>query len=171
MRKLKKCRQCGKKLGKSRFNIHSKKVSGRDHICRACRQIRNLNRRAHKLGHKGYIKKDEVQAQYEYQKGVCYYCGEPMRRMRFTLDHVIPLSRGGYHDITNIVCACNMCNSRKDAMSEDKAMRVIHSDGKLSWCRFCDTVKPSNHFRVDKEEKFGLSWTCRQCEFEFSQAY
>lgn len=33
--------------------------------------------------------------------------GEP------TLDHIIPLSRGGTHDIDNLVLACKSCNSRR----------------------------------------------------------
>jgi 5-methylcytosine-specific restriction endonuclease McrA len=42
----------------------------------------------------------------------CAYCGETKP---LTRDHVIPLSRGGSDDISNIVPACRSCNSRKNA--------------------------------------------------------
>ena len=40
----------------------------------------------------------------------CAYCGE---QGKLTLDHVVPLSRGGDHTLTNILPACSTCNSRK----------------------------------------------------------
>jgi 5-methylcytosine-specific restriction endonuclease McrA len=40
----------------------------------------------------------------------CEYCGS---RDNLTMDHVIPLCRGGAHDILNIVPACHSCNSKK----------------------------------------------------------
>jgi 5-methylcytosine-specific restriction endonuclease McrA len=43
----------------------------------------------------------------------CQYCGEPFSRNSLTLDHVIPISRGGRTNWENIVTACNPCNSRK----------------------------------------------------------
>ncbi len=47
------------------------------------------------------------------QKGVCYYCNRKVGRDRLTMDHVVPLSRGGKSRKGNIVAACKECNSRK----------------------------------------------------------
>ena len=44
--------------------------------------------------------------------GRCVYCKE---RAATTLDHVIPLTRGGVHAVFNLVGACVSCNSRKNA--------------------------------------------------------
>lgn len=41
----------------------------------------------------------------------CAYCGKKTRKL--TQDHVIPVSRGGFHTASNIVPACQSCNSRK----------------------------------------------------------
>ena len=40
----------------------------------------------------------------------CFYCGS---KSKITLDHVIPVSRGGRHSIGNLVSACGSCNSSK----------------------------------------------------------
>lgn len=50
----------------------------------------------------------EIQAAYNFQ---CVYCGRKMKRL--TQDHITPLSQGGNHTATNIVPACQTCNSRK----------------------------------------------------------
>jgi 5-methylcytosine-specific restriction endonuclease McrA len=43
--------------------------------------------------------------------GSCFYCEAKVTKL--TLDHVIPLSRGGTHSIGNLVGACSTCNSSK----------------------------------------------------------
>jgi 5-methylcytosine-specific restriction endonuclease McrA len=43
----------------------------------------------------------------------CSYCGQSSG----TLDHVVPLSRGGAHAWANLTAACHHCNSRKSDLS------------------------------------------------------
>lgn len=43
----------------------------------------------------------------------CLYCGYKFSRSNLTMDHVVPISRGGKTEWTNIVAACNSCNSTK----------------------------------------------------------
>lgn len=45
--------------------------------------------------------------------GVCHYCGRQVGRDRLTMDHVVPLSRGGKSKKGNVVPACKECNNRK----------------------------------------------------------
>ena len=47
------------------------------------------------------------------QKGECYYCHRKVGRNSLTMDHVLPLSRGGKSRKGNIVPACKQCNSKK----------------------------------------------------------
>lgn len=44
------------------------------------------------------------------QRGRCFYCDQPEPT---TLDHLIPLVRGGRHSIGNLVWACRTCNTSK----------------------------------------------------------
>jgi len=54
---------------------------------------------------------NEIKARY---RNCCAYCG--MRFARLTMDHVIPLSKGGRHIAENIAPACRLCNGRKTNM-------------------------------------------------------
>ena len=55
--------------------------------------------------------------------GLCAYCGKLM--LEPTMDHVVPLSKGGSHTYDNIVPACLSCNSRKRASSADSFLRKL----------------------------------------------
>lgn len=47
----------------------------------------------------------------------CQFCGRSEDQLGFreclTRDHLLPLSRGGTNDWTNVVTACSTCNTRK----------------------------------------------------------
>ena len=47
------------------------------------------------------------------QKGVCHYCGNNVGPKNITMDHIVPLSRGGKSKKGNIVPACKECNNKK----------------------------------------------------------
>lgn len=47
------------------------------------------------------------------EPGVCYYCGREVGRENLTMDHIVPLSRGGTSTKGNIVACCKECNNRK----------------------------------------------------------
>jgi len=44
----------------------------------------------------------------------CQYCGEPLTMQTGTIDHIVPQSRGGRHEWTNIVASCKPCNNKKN---------------------------------------------------------
>lgn len=50
-------------------------------------------------------------AVFERDDYTCQYCGE--RAGKLECDHVIPVSRGGHHHITNLITACFTCNRAK----------------------------------------------------------
>ncbi|WP_456434260.1 HNH endonuclease [Thermosulfuriphilus sp.] len=45
--------------------------------------------------------------------GRCHYCGRRVHPSELTMDHVIPLSRGGVSVKENLVPACKECNTKK----------------------------------------------------------
>ena len=46
-------------------------------------------------------------------KGVCHYCGKSVAPKDLTLDHVVPVARGGRSTKGNCVPACKDCNNQK----------------------------------------------------------
>ena len=51
--------------------------------------------------------------QQQIQRGVCHYCGKQMGAAALTLDHVVPVARGGTSTKGNVVPACAACNAEK----------------------------------------------------------
>lgn len=49
-------------------------------------------------------------------QGKCYYCGVQVPPKELTLDHVVPLVRGGTSTRGNCVPACKSCNSQKQSL-------------------------------------------------------
>ncbi len=45
--------------------------------------------------------------------GICYYCGGKFKVMELTMDHLIPIVRGGRSVPGNLVPACKECNNKK----------------------------------------------------------
>ncbi len=46
-------------------------------------------------------------------RGICYHCEKKFPVEELTMDHLIPLSRGGRSTKKNIVVSCKQCNSLK----------------------------------------------------------
>jgi len=58
------------------------------------------------------------QSVHNRSKGACHYCGRTKGLL--TVDHVVPLARGGSWHISNLVGACSKCNSLKGNMSAEE---------------------------------------------------
>lgn len=46
-------------------------------------------------------------------EGVCHWCGREVPPRELTMDHVVPLVRGGRTQKANVVPACAECNAKK----------------------------------------------------------
>ena len=46
-------------------------------------------------------------------KGTCHYCRRPAPPRELTMDHVVPLVRGGRSTKGNVVPCCKECNTQK----------------------------------------------------------
>lgn len=48
--------------------------------------------------------------------GVCHYCQRRLGPAALTMDHIVPLGRGGRSTRGNLVPACKACNTRKQSL-------------------------------------------------------
>jgi 5-methylcytosine-specific restriction endonuclease McrA len=67
------------------------------------------------------VEKISRQAIIERDNSTCYLCHRHLKPTEITLDHVIPLVRGGTHTADNLRVACRSCNCRKGAKLLDQA--------------------------------------------------
>ena len=49
----------------------------------------------------------------ELAKGTCHYCGGRFKPSELTMDHVVPIIRGGFTRKSNVVTCCKACNNKK----------------------------------------------------------
>jgi len=60
----------------------------------------------------------------------CEYCSKPLTRDIATLDHVRPVSKGGYDRLRNCVLACRECNQRKGNMSREQFLTLLEHEAR-----------------------------------------
>jgi len=65
-------------------------------------------------------------------QGLCHYCGKHFKPAQLTMDHVVPLARGGTSTKGNIVPACHDCNKKKQLGTpvEELMNELNHHDEK-----------------------------------------
>ncbi|MBF0111111.1 MAG: HNH endonuclease [Desulfamplus sp.] len=49
-------------------------------------------------------------------QGICYYCGANFPPKELTMDHIVPISRGGKSVKNNVAPCCKTCNTKKRTM-------------------------------------------------------
>ncbi|XEC97628.1 HNH endonuclease [Paenibacillus tarimensis] len=62
---------------------------------------------------------------FERDDFTCQYCGS--RRM-LAVDHIVPESRGGSIEKSNLITSCNICNSHKGSRTPEEACMELQSD-------------------------------------------
>jgi hypothetical protein len=74
-----------------------------------------------------HIKREKLKArelketQWWKQKlaaGICHYCEQKFEKELLTMDHLIPIGRGGHSTKGNVVVACKDCNSKKQSLTD-----------------------------------------------------
>lgn len=76
------------------------------------RRVSNQNRRARKVLNGGSFTAKEWENLCKAHRNECAHCGTGDK---LTIDHIIPISKGGTGRISNIQPLCKSCNSRKGA--------------------------------------------------------
>ena len=111
------CRNCEKIVRKNYYLTHRQSEISRVSNWHKSTQQGKARRKRARLNRQALVRNAESKfiTHKEFKKLAttpCFYCGSTTD---LTLDHVIPLSRGGRHSIGNLVSACNMCNATKNA--------------------------------------------------------
>ena len=71
---------------------------------------------------------------YIRDRNRCQYCGRKFPTSDLSLDHVIPISRGGKSTWENVVCACLNCNVRKGSkLVHESGMDLIRQPARPKW--------------------------------------
>lgn len=91
---------------------------------RAQIRARSQNRRARLIG-AGKLTTKMIQEVYEanirrYSRLTCYLCGGSVEFGADSLDHRIPLARGGTNQVNNLEIAHRSCNSQKHILTEEE---------------------------------------------------
>lgn len=69
---------------------------------------------------KNDVKTDKHSILMRETNGTCIYCGNPLAPPGVTYDHILPRSLGGRGNISNLVVACQTCNSRRSSIPVDE---------------------------------------------------
>ena len=67
----------------------------------------------------------ERSAVYTKTEGHCAICGKFVPYTEFTVDHIVPLAKGGSNDISNLQCACGVCNRIKQDILPEELMEKL----------------------------------------------
>jgi 5-methylcytosine-specific restriction endonuclease McrA len=91
----------------------------------ALRTYINVPRRGARWSRRGVLMRDTYTCVYCGMRPGDIFRGEALRKQDFTVDHILPKSRGGVDGWTNTACACYACNHRKgNRMPSEVGMRM-----------------------------------------------
>jgi 5-methylcytosine-specific restriction endonuclease McrA len=83
---------------------------------------------------------------FKRDNGECQYCGS---KKHLTIDHVLPRSKGGKTNWTNLITACHRCNVQKGDKTPDQAGLILKNH----------PFKPSlAYFLIEYAERNAEEW-------------
>jgi len=68
---------------------------------------------------------------YLRDQGICGYCLKYLSYNASTIDHIIPVSRGGNNTWQNAALACKECNNKKGAKTPEEAGMKLHHQARI----------------------------------------
>lgn len=81
------------------------------------------NRRARKLA--AFVEDVSLDVLYRRDQRTCSICHKKIARCDATVDHIVPLSKGGKHSYQNTALACKSCNFSKSNRVVMQQMRLL----------------------------------------------
>lgn len=63
---------------------------------------------------------------YKRDNKKCFFCDKKLKYRQITLDHYLPLSKGGINEVFNMVTSCKKCNKyKKDNIPRDYRKKIL----------------------------------------------
>lgn len=126
---LSRCRECGQEFLSEygdKHRVFCSDTCGRKHHDRLAKAKRNERVRDRWVAH---VHPLEIAERDGWR---CQLCGRKVKRgvvaphpLAMTMDHIVPLARGGMHEPANVQLAHFICNSRKGATVGEEQLRLI----------------------------------------------
>lgn len=63
---------------------------------------------------------------YKKSGGICPICGGKLSQYNYTIDHIVPLSRGGTNDAKNLRAVHKECNRLKGSFTDNELLNVVN---------------------------------------------
>jgi CRISPR/Cas system Type II protein with McrA/HNH and RuvC-like nuclease domain len=106
----------------------------------------------------------------EAQRWRCCYCQTPLTVRNLTLDHYIPICRGGKDTYENSVASCKKCNAEKgeqtaiDFMKSKSLINVVSYDGLYftNLDEWSSNLKEAKAYKNARDAKYDLR-LLREC--------
>jgi 5-methylcytosine-specific restriction endonuclease McrA len=74
----------------------------------------------------------------------CCYCGVALTKGTWSMDHLIPIARGGRHAVGNVIPSCRLCNSRRRDIDLYDWLDTLTHANQLRARERIDAVRSSN---------------------------
>ncbi len=101
----------------------------------------------HKQLPKAHTYKHEI---YGKQEGKCVGCNYSIPFRNITIDHIVPISKGGTDQKENLQLLCNACNSTKGARSQSEFIAILKEQG----VRTDATPRPEHRTQTEQRKLF-----------------
>lgn len=129
---------------------------------------------------RGSISRATRRRVYKRDEFTCQFCQRRFSQTELTIDHLVPLSRGGLDEITNYVTCCKACNQKKsDLPLEDFAASLsiplqeipVHGDPVIENDDLPIQIRQVRRMIFDRYRREQLSLSGRQAQKKLEKAY
>lgn len=83
----------------------------------------------------------------------CRYCGASAPDVKLTVDHVVPEALGGSDDPSNLVAACDACNSGKSSIVPGSPVVDDVKQDALRWARAMEIARIGDKVQRDERDE------------------
>lgn len=86
----------------------------------------------------------------------CRYCGRTAPEVKLTVDHVTPVALGGSDDPSNLVTACEPCNTGKSSVPPTAPLVAGVASDALRWAAAMQQVAEIR--AMERDDRMNIKW-------------